>query len=38
MDTFISYLIKSVSVSGLLLIYDPLVLRNRRLHSNPDMN
>jgi beta-lactamase regulating signal transducer with metallopeptidase domain len=33
MDTFVSYLIKSVSVSGLLLIYYLLVLRNRRLHS-----
>jgi BlaR1 peptidase M56 len=33
MDTFVSYLIKSVSVSGLLLIYYVLVLRNRRLHS-----
>jgi hypothetical protein len=28
MDTFVSYLIKSVSVSGLLLIYYLLVLRN----------
>ena len=33
MDTFVSYLIKSVSVSGLLLTYYLLVLRNRRLHS-----
>jgi hypothetical protein len=33
MDTFVSYLIRSVSVSGLLLIYYLLVLRNRRLHS-----
>ena len=33
MDTIVSYLIKSVSVSGLLLIYYLLVLRNRRLHS-----
>ncbi len=33
MDTLVSYLVKSVSVSGLLLIYYLLVLRNRRLHS-----
>jgi hypothetical protein len=33
MDTFVTYLVKSVSVSGLLLIYYLLVLRNRRLHS-----
>jgi len=33
MDTLVSYLIKSVSISGLLLLYYGLVLRNRRFHS-----
>ena len=33
METLVFYLVKSVSVSGLLLIYNLLVLRNRRLHS-----
>lgn len=33
MDTLIDYLIKSVSVSGFLLLYYVAVLRNRKFHS-----
>jgi hypothetical protein len=33
MDTLVSYLIKSVSISGLLLLYYWVVLRNRKFHS-----
>lgn len=33
MDTLVSYLIKSVSISGLLLLYYGVVLRNRKFHS-----
>ena len=33
MDTLVSYLIKSILISGLLLLYYLGVLRNRKLHS-----
>src|SRR5580704_1083678 len=33
MDTLVDYLIKSISVSGLLLLYYVAVLRNRKFHS-----
>ena len=33
MDTLVSYLIRSVLISGLMLCYYLAVLRNRKLHS-----
>jgi hypothetical protein len=33
MDTYVSYLIRSVLISGLMLGYYLAVLRNRKLHS-----